>query len=203
MTIKHEQVPDGSGTVRISGLESLADDFTIKSEYIKRETSRLEDMKQMLRGAALPVIRAAQAAGAVRAFIGASKRGGVMVTLPDYSKAGNRPVFDDKKMAELMKAGSLESLGLKPEEIFEETRTGGEEQIVLKGRWIGWFKEHFPQLLQADDDIKWERTEPKIVRRLRQEAIGKLEAAAAAGSTVAQLLVSKGLTSLSVKPEAM
>jgi hypothetical protein len=199
--IKYEQIPDGSGTVRISGLESLTDDFVLKNEYLKREGKELERLKGLLRGAALPIIRAAQAAGAQRAFISSSGAGGVSVTLPDYTKPGNRSVFGDDKLSELMKRGGLERLGLKPEEVFEEERTGGEEQIVLKGRWVVWFREHFGALLETDEEIKWERTEPKVIRRLRFDVIGKLEAAAAAGSAVAQFLVEKGLSSLMVKAE--
>lgn len=200
--IKQEMVPDGSGTVAIGGLESLADSFKLKEAFLKTVSAEVDGLKDMLRGAALSAIRAAKEGGAIRAFIRASGHGGVLVTMPDYEKAANRPEFGPEKLKKLMKAGTLESLGMTSEEVFEEERTLGGEVIELRGRWVEWFKQHLGGSLQQEDpDITWEKREPTVIRRVKAEVIPRLEVAAAAGSAVAQLLVTAGLKALMVKAE--
>ena len=199
--IKQEMIPDGSGTVAVGGLESLADNYKLKEAYLKTVLEEVDRLKDMLRGAALGAIRTAREAGAVRAFIRASGRGGVLVTMPDYTKPANRPEFNAKKLEEMMKMGSLDSIGLSPEEVFEEERTPGGEVIELRGRWVEWFKSHYSGSLTNDPDLNWEKREPTVVRRVREAVIPRLEVAAAAGSAIAQLLITKGLKALMVKAE--
>jgi hypothetical protein len=186
----------------MSGLESIVDKFLLKDAFLKSETEEFKSIKETLRGAALTVIRAAKEAGVKRAYLRSSRRGGVLITLPDYTKLSNRPVFNDKKLAELMKLGGLEELGLKPEEVFEEEREGGGEVIELRGRWIEWFKAHFPDQLKAKDpDLKWENREPTITRRVKLSVLSRIEAAMAAGSAVAAHIYNVGFASLKVRAE--
>lgn len=202
MTVKQEFIPDGSGTIAVGGLESLADQFKLKAAYLDAVLGEVDHLKEMLRGAALSAIRAAERAGAKRAFIRASGRGGVLVTLPDYSKDANRPEFGPKKMEEVLKAGGLDALGLPIEEVFEEERDPGGEVIELRGDWAEWFKSHYMDKLKAGvPGIKWEKREETVIRRLKVAVIPKIEAAAMAGNEVARLLMTKGLKALTVKPE--
>jgi len=200
MAVKQDMVADGTGTISMTGLESLVDKYMLEHSYLEAKQHELDDVKEQLRSVALPAIRKA---GAVRAFLRGSKRVAALLTLPDYTKPANRPVINDKKMTELMKQGGLEALGLPPEEVFDEERQEGGEVIELRGRWVEWFKEHYGERLQSgsDPDMKWEKREPTIIRRVKQAVLPKLEVAAANGVAVAQLLIANGFKSISIRSE--
>jgi len=201
MTIKQEMIPDGSGTIGLSGLESLVDRFLLKHEFIESETKEIALLKTQLRTSAVSAIREAVKAGATRAFLRASRRGGVLVSMPDFEKPANRPVFNDDKLGDLAKLGGLEKLGLTPEEVFDEERTESGEVIELRGPWVAWFREHYGSKMEKDPNIKYEDRKSIVVRRLKAAVREQLEAAAAAGSTIAQLLLEKGYKEPMIRAE--
>lgn len=198
MAKKQDKVPDSSGTIGLSGYESLVDTYSLKHAFIDSETSVIDDLKEQLRSAATAAINSAQQ-GAKRAFLRGSKHGGVMITMPDYDKSSNRPVFSEKKLTSLMKLGGLDDLGIASEDVFEEEREEGGEVIELRGRWVEWFKENYKI---TDPDVKWEKREPVVTKRVKASARAALEAAAYAGSTVAKFILGEGYKSPTVRVES-
>lgn len=197
-------IPDGTGSICLSGEEKLADAFLTKNSFLERLTEEVDKLKAELRSAAQAAVARARSAGGgvVQRVLVSASRGGVGVSLPDYLKPGNRPVFSDEKLGELMKAGGLEAVGLKPEEVFEEECDPGGEVVTLRGRWAAWFASSYAAHIAAKDpDICWEKRAPSAVRRLRAEVIGRLEDLAAHGSAAAGVLLARGLRAMMVRGE--
>jgi len=194
--------PDASGTVVLSGHEELALAFDLKSSFNKKLEDELNTMKEQLRSLARFAIGQA-AQGAVRVFFRNGQKGGVGVSLPDFSKPANRLVLSDKKMTEAAKLGELGSLGVSQEQLFEEEVTDvGGDVLELRGRWVQWVLPSLQQHIDAGDaDIKYERRERTVTRRLRAEVLPMLRALAAQGSELAALLVDVGTKAMMVKPE--
>lgn len=195
--------PDASGTVVLSGHEDLALAYKLKSSFATKLEAELDEMKARLRDVARTVVLATE--GAVRVFFRDGQKGGVGVTQPDYSSVGNRLVLSDKKMSEIVKKADPSTLGIDAASLYEETVTEpGGEVIVLRGRWVAWFKQHMGQFLSAtppDPDILWETRERAVTRRLKADAISSLRALAALGNAMALSLLSAGTKEMIVKVE--
>jgi hypothetical protein len=198
MTEQNFQI-DPSGTVALSGHEELALNFDLKTAYLASLEADVNELKAQLRAVARSV--AATAAGAKRIFFRNGKKGGVAVTMPDYTAAGNRLVLSDKKMTDLLKTGDLTTLGVPPEALMEETveEVGG-DAVILRGELYKWWMEKMAAY-NAHPDVQIERREKKVSRRLKAEAIGMLTSMAASGSTLAAMLLSLGAKEPSVKAE--
>ncbi len=197
-----EQVlqPDTSGTVALSGHENLALSFDLKSGYLKTLQGEIDELKKQMRVIAVDALSRA-AAGAVRAFLRNGKRGGVTISRPDETKSGNRLVLSDAKMSKLIKLGELTSLGIPMLELIEEEVTDpGGDVVELRGRWAAWWQEKMAAH-SADPDIKVERRERTVVKRLTFDALAKVRALATAGNELAKLLISVSAKELTVTAE--
>lgn len=199
-------IPDATGTVMVSGHESLAMAYALKDSFLRTLTEEVDGFKRQIRSIAQRVAAEASAAGEVRRiFLRNGQRGGVGVSLPDITKDGNRLALSDKKLNDVLKLGELATLGVPQSELIEEeiTEAGG-EVIVLRGRWVEWFKQHMSQHLTGDADVEHKTTEKTVVRKLKASAVSVLRRVSAGGGTageMADLLLSLGLRDMSVKAE--
>lgn len=197
-----ELKPDASGTVVLSGHEDLALGYDLKLTFLERLTAELDELKAQLRAAASGVLAQA-GTDALRVFFRNGKKGGVSVSLPDFSKPGNRMALSDSKMSKVLKAGEMESLNLPAGSVIDEevTEPGG-EVIELRGRWVEWFRQHMAEYLsKPDPDIKYEKRDRVVTRRLKPETITNLRQLTAGGNEVAAMLLQLGVKSMTVKAE--
>lgn len=198
-----ELKPDATGTVVLSGHEDLALAFDLKLTFFEKLKEEVDEIKQQLRAAATGVLAAAGTDAQRVFFRSTAGKGGVGVSLPDYSKEGNRIALSDKKMSEASKLGELTSLGIPIEELIQEvvTEPGG-DVVELRGRWLEWFKQYgMPHVTEGDPDVKFERRERTVVRRLVPTVISKLRTLATSGNELARHLIDTGTKNLVVKAE--
>lgn len=188
--------PDATGTVALSGHEELALGYDLKSSYLEKLSAELDEMKGQMRSLARSVLTN----GAKRLFLRNGRKGGVSITLPDYTAAGNRLVLSDSKMSKVVKAGDLTSLG-PTEALFEEevTEAGG-DCVILRGAMVTWWNQTMAAYTSRPD-VEIKRTERTVVKRLKAEAIDKLRSMAAAGNELAALLIALGAKEPMVKAE--
>lgn len=188
--------PDAAGTVALSGHETLALEYDLKSSYLEKLSKELGEMKAQLRGLARSVLTD----GAKRLFLRNGRQGGVSITLPDYSTAGNRLVFSDKKMSDLVKAGDLSSLGDPAAMFEEEVLDEGGDSVVLRGDMFTWWQQHMAAYNERPD-VEVKRTERKVAKRLRAEIIPAIHQLAQAGNKLAEMVLSMGTKEPMVKAE--
>lgn len=163
-------VPDSSGSLQVSGLEDVVEEFRVKKVFSKDLEKVLGGMVEAFRGLAKQRITAAGQAGAgVERVEFVTKNGLVMVSLPDTKKAGNRLGLGDEQLRAAEYAGlDLEGMGLLEKE----------ETVVLGDLWVEWFRGYLTQM-QASGTVVPPGYEIKTVKRLRGEAVGVLRAMAA------------------------
>lgn len=194
--------PDASGTVVLSGYEDMALSFDLKHSYMEKLQAEVDSIKDQLRDLASTTLKRVEGE-AKRIFFRNGKKGGVSVSLPDFESKGNRLVLSEKKMGQLAKMAPLDSIGLPVDALFEEEVTDpGGEVIELRGSYVEWFKQHYAaQLSSGSPDLKYEKRDRTVSRRLKVGAIALLRQAAAAGNDLADALLSAGTKSFIIKPE--
>ena len=204
--MKSQQIPDATGTVACNGYEELALAYALKDNFVKTLTDEANELRRQLRDVARSVVAGAgpAAASIKRVFVRNGAKGGVSVSLPDYEAAGNRLTLSDKKLNDVIKVGDISTLpGLALNDLLEESVSDpGGEVIELRGRWAEWFKTNMEEHLKKEDpDLKWEKRERTMVRRLKASALGVLRGLAETGNEVASLLLACGLKEPTVRAE--
>lgn len=203
-TTKTTTVPDATGTIFVGGHENDVEEFRLKNKFLKSLTEDTASMKRDLRATVRGVLAAA-AAGVKRVFIRGVSRGGVMVTIPDYSMDVNRLSLKDSVIKSLTKAGGPEALGIPAPELFDTTIVPGGETIQLRGRWLKWFMDQLVVTgkvkIEGDPDITHSVIEESTTTKLKFDAVAKLQALAASGNSAAQNLLDGSLKDYMVKDE--
>lgn len=206
-----ELIPDATGTVFVKDHRELAKAYVLKDAYFKMESETLGEMKGSFRDYSREILgRVAE--GVKRIFFLGGKGGGVGVSIPDYTKDGNRLNLSDTTMKEVGKAGGIEALGIPVSELFIEDRDSSEPTIILRGIWYNWFLTNLIQTGKAPQesvgvgkDIEVVPVKENVVRKLRVESIVRLKAliATATGEAkrVAEILLDRGLKDFTVKAE--
>jgi hypothetical protein len=211
--------PDASGTIVLSGHEELTFRYETKLRFLEALETEIDEAKAELRAIAEGAIRAAGTGTVVkRVFLRNGKKGGVGVSLPDYSAVGNRLELSDRKISELLKGtpGDETEIAMAAaallEPLVEETVTEvGGDVVTLRGRWVDWFmKAYASAITSGDPDVLVERRERSVVRRLTAGGVARLRSmvfdgpvadASTAAWSMARALLGAGARALMVKLE--
>jgi hypothetical protein len=201
---KQQVIPDSTGTVALEGHEQLVDMYELKALSLQVSASEVDELKEELRSLTLDAQRKVEDRSSLkRIFVKGKMFDGVRVTIPDYAQDGNRLPFGDDKIQEITKAGGVEKTGLQPQDVFDEVTEPGGEVLTLRGPWIEWFMGHYKSQVESDPNISYEKREPSTKRKLKADAIAKLQAAADAGNPVARQLLELGLKAMTVESPKM
>jgi len=191
-------IPDSSGAVTIKGLESEVDRYLLEDAYIKELTSRLDEMKTKLRQQMELILSQAQPGSKSVYMLG--NKGALRITPPDLEKSGNRPPISAETAKLLRKAGGLDQLGAKLDEIVES-----ELRVTLTGEYAERFKAQLESMVEAGQlqDIP-EDVAIEYKRRLKLSGMAELQALKdddSPAGEVARVLLKKGIRAATVKGE--
>lgn len=131
MTTKQTLVPDSKGVIRVSGFEGQVTEFKTSHKYFKKLEKEVGEWKDKFRTWTRAALRQATK-GVKRVEFMSSDGETVPVSIPDWEKLGNRNNLKDEHLS------AANGGGLNPEPYIKR-----EETIVLSGRWVEWFKQHY------------------------------------------------------------
>lgn len=157
-------IPDGTGKLLVTNLESDVLEFCASYDYQKILNSQISEGKVFFRQAAEQAMEKAD--GNVRSISFVGKKRTITVSQPDPEKEGNRTNVNGSTIEKALELG----VNIHELEVLETKKT-----YVLSGSYADWFEQWLTQnFLQQGKDIP-DEIEKKEVLKLSTEGYFKLK----------------------------